>query len=364
MLRGFAALAVVISHATIVGLHQPPLWDLLKWTPLRILWSGHQAVILFFTLSGFALTRMLDDSQKPMSYLNFFWGRITRLYPPYIASIVFALVVYQGLQAMGHQWAGGWMNTVSPTLDVKNLVQHVLLIPSFDTGTINPPIWSIMHEMRLSLIFPVLLLVVRKAGLYALSAFVLCSVAIGITSLSGIAPESIYPRHGLLLTLHYASFFVLGIIISRYAQALKRRTTKLSHRRRFSFWAIGIILYAYPFESSWSTGARILGDLFIGMGTAIIMALSLDLADSRIKRVGVWLGRISYSLYLNHYLVLGAAIILLYVGFGALSVWLIALPLSIVFAYILYWGIEHPTILAARKLRQVKHNHYPVSSSH
>lgn len=59
-LRGYAALIVVIAHTTVAGIYQvEPLWSTLKWLPVRLFWSGHQAVILFFVLSGFSLALML-----------------------------------------------------------------------------------------------------------------------------------------------------------------------------------------------------------------------------------------------------------------------------------------------------------------
>ena len=53
-LRGLAAITVVFHHFSRIC--SPQIIHVLDRTPLRILVAGHQAVILFFLLSGFVLT--------------------------------------------------------------------------------------------------------------------------------------------------------------------------------------------------------------------------------------------------------------------------------------------------------------------
>ena len=78
-LRGIAALTVVLNHFTII--------DPLHWmwrTPLRFLLTGHDAVILFFIISGFVLTLQLTSSRKP-GYGDYILQRICRIYLPFVA---------------------------------------------------------------------------------------------------------------------------------------------------------------------------------------------------------------------------------------------------------------------------------------
>ena len=53
-LRGLAAITVVFHHFSRIC--SPQIIHVLDRTPLRLLVAGHQAVILFFLLSGFVLT--------------------------------------------------------------------------------------------------------------------------------------------------------------------------------------------------------------------------------------------------------------------------------------------------------------------
>lgn len=156
-LRGYAALIVVIAHTTVAGIYQvEPLWSTLKWLPVRLFWSGHQAVILFFVLSGFSLALMLRGNGQA-TRTRYWLARVARLYPPYVASLLVAMLGYGLLRAAGFDWKPGWMNVVAPEVSPEYLAAHAAMVGKFATWTINPPIWSIVHEMRLSLVFPVLL---------------------------------------------------------------------------------------------------------------------------------------------------------------------------------------------------------------
>lgn len=91
-LRGIAALIVVFSHLAILWTYpyinrpytdSPDLnnvyansFAIFDVTPLRILIAGHQAVIVFFVLSGFALTCMLSNKKN---YITYIIARIIRL---------------------------------------------------------------------------------------------------------------------------------------------------------------------------------------------------------------------------------------------------------------------------------------------
>jgi peptidoglycan/LPS O-acetylase OafA/YrhL len=72
-LRGIAAFIVVLHHAWL-SLPNRPEWLqwLLETTPLRPIAMGRQAVLFFFVLSGFVLTRALasQESLRPGSVLS------------------------------------------------------------------------------------------------------------------------------------------------------------------------------------------------------------------------------------------------------------------------------------------------------
>ena len=176
-LRGLAALSVFFCHA---GMFGPP------WNVLAFLGDGSAAVDLFFVLSGFVLARSLLARRQ--NYWEFVWRRVARLYPAYWGAVLVALALMissnrAGLAPLGdlHVWA--------KPITVEQLIKHFFLItPSIDVHWANYSIWSLVVEMRISLLFPLLL--------------------VGLVSLPGLARWSV-----LLLSpaLALVPMFLLGI---------------------------------------------------------------------------------------------------------------------------------------------------------
>lgn len=73
-LRGIAAFSVMLSHVFLVF---PIIWNttrpaeatwwlkLFMYSPLRVAWAGHEAVVFFFVLSGFVLALLFFGSGEP-----------------------------------------------------------------------------------------------------------------------------------------------------------------------------------------------------------------------------------------------------------------------------------------------------------
>jgi peptidoglycan/LPS O-acetylase OafA/YrhL len=74
VLRGIAAFLVLLQHARVMGLDPRPFDDpllergvhmLMHFSPLRVLEFGRAAVLFFFVLSGYVLTRALLRNGSP-----------------------------------------------------------------------------------------------------------------------------------------------------------------------------------------------------------------------------------------------------------------------------------------------------------
>lgn len=352
MLRGYAALVVVLAHTSIAGIYKvEPTWTYLKWTPLRVIWAGHQAVILFFVLSGFALAHMWSEA-RPHRYLSFAVARVVRLYPPFVASLVVAIIGYALLERTGHVWQKGWLNTAHPVVDRQMIIDHLKMIGSYDTSPINPPMWSIVHEMRISLAFPVIALAVYYLRFKAVILAVLLSVCIGLAALAGSPGWWPWPVQDGLLTTHYATFFVVGAWFYSKRADLVARAESLTPNARIVWWIVALAIFAYPFDNPWSMGARIFGDLGSAVGAFLLMALSFTIKDGAIFRLGHWLGKISFSLYLNHYVVMSAAMILLHDRFGSPAVWICTVAGAVSLAVVMNKVVEQPSQSLARFIRK------------
>ncbi|MEK6302019.1 MAG: acyltransferase [Acidobacteriota bacterium] len=361
-LRGLAALAVVINHHLNV---LPQIFDqsvyarndwvvaALKYTPLHAFWGGHEAVIFFFVISGFVLA--LPYFKRELHYKPFILKRICRIYLPYIVAVSVALLadvlVSRGAIAELSSWFNGaWTQAITP----KMLINHALLIGSFSNGELDPVLWSLVHEMRVSLVFPVVVFVVTRFWWRRSLA-----VAVAVTLVAFVLAFAIYRGTGISsdvpATLHYMAMFIIGALLAKHHDAL---TTRFNRFQRTTKWLVlsGAIL-AYTYRWWFLPHQRVLHfDIFndwaatAGVSVFIVCAL----ASAKVSRLLhtrplLFLGRISYSLYLYHAIVLLAALHLLFGLLPLTVIYAMSLIATILVSTAMYRLVEVPSIEIGRR---------------
>lgn len=355
-LRGLAAITVVIQHCLYVfpllyddTLEKPGLWllNLFKYSPLHLFWAGSQAVFLFFLLSGFVLSLPFYTAQAS-SYPAFLVRRICRLYLPYVAALAAAVFLDVSTSRHGIATLSGWFNSVWGEEPSTALVfQHALLIDHFDTTKINPVIWSLVQEMRISLLFPLLMWLINRYHLLFIGALGLVLYSVG---------EIAHPLYDGATTLEVLAFFILGALLAKYRTLLLSLYQRLPPWAHYLIFVCALLCYTGPW---WMYPIKplqtlpLVTDFVCVVGGSALMMLAL--ASNRLSRILclpplLFLGRISFSVYLYHIIILVAAINLLY---GSLNIWLIlfgVLLLTLVISSAAYYGIEKPAIALGHRL--------------
>ncbi|MFM0517179.1 acyltransferase [Caballeronia jiangsuensis] len=358
-LRGIAALTVVFNHYSQITLTR---W--LQHVPWRVIAEGHSAVILFFALSGFALTLQVTGESRP-GFAEFVVKRVCRIYIPYLFAVLAAYAAYCVLYRSNLSWTGEWVNEAwHAGIDRHDLLNHIYFLIPFSNSTLDPVLWSLVYEMRISLIFPILIVVVFAMPLWF-------SIALS-AGLSLAAFGYYFPLHRTLMeaslrgewipTIHYMSMFVLGALIARYRDAIVSKLAPISPRWLFGALVISLALYVLVgsvnrhlisndvlrgFADDWVVLPAVTGIL--------ILAISLrPFADFLAARPLVFLGKISFSLYLLHCIVLLGVLHYFgetYHGMSMLIAAVLILPVSIAG----YYAIEKPSIRLGRYLSRSKH---------
>lgn len=154
-LRGYAALWVLLSHISFTDSFSASLPSRLHWTLANgIIRHEYLAVDLFFVLSGFVLThahaKELDAFLERKTYVRFLLLRLARVYPLHLAALA-------------------WAAWILPPLGGNNLGTLILQLTmmaswGFTGGlTWNDPAWSLSSEWLAYLTLP--LLIHLSAGL-------------------------------------------------------------------------------------------------------------------------------------------------------------------------------------------------------
>lgn len=353
-LRGIAALTVFFSHAIGV-LPSSPLLDALKSSPLRTFWDGTAAVGLFFVLSGFVLALPFQGNHKSLSYIEFVTRRCFRIYPAYWLALVLAMAIKtflfdsQGFNGLSDWVTGLWLNPIR----IEDVVRHMLLIVPLDTHRIDPVIWTMVLEMKISLIFPAVILALRffPSLLGATVIMTACSLVAGF----GVANRVMF--------LEVLPEFVAGALLARHHREIAFKFELLPAYLSLGLLTFALALYGNWLTSHWGAQFPRLSFHLSATGAALIIILATSRASlKKLFRTKFCqhIGRVSYSFYLIHLPILLAILSLIYpiLKSPAISIG-ISLVASYALAEIMNRWIETPTQRLGRTFWPRLHNLYP-----
>lgn len=312
VLRGFAALTVVFSHYF-------PFWnrylgDVVVIVPAQF---GYYAVNLFFVISGMVIFMTLE---KCNSVFDFAVLRFSRLYPAYWATLILATIVVVAIFENPF-WAGGFVINAT-------MFQEFFRFPNLDNVY-----WSLTVELAFYL---------NVAWLLALGLHNRINGCIaGWLFLSGIWALLLHDPSrddrdwfSILLALDYAPFFAIGILF---------------YEGRGRLWRpieLGLFAAALLVEyliASWE------GLAVAVISSILVFAAMKGILNFATNRITLWLGTISYSLYLIHRNIAYNLLPWLHEhGFGPLtSITITTVGILALAASVTFW-VEKP---ASRKIR-------------
>jgi peptidoglycan/LPS O-acetylase OafA/YrhL len=171
MIRGIAALVVLVSHVRnlffkdyhqLVG-HKNYGIDLLYGSTAL----GHQAVVIFFVLSGYFVGGSVLSTLAEWSWSRYIAARLSRLYVVTLPALAMGFLVDQWGRSLtsGYIWydraiphfnVEPFSHYISADIFVGNLFfLQTIVVPTFGT---NGPLWSLANEFWYYALFPLLAL--------------------------------------------------------------------------------------------------------------------------------------------------------------------------------------------------------------
>ena len=216
--------------------------------------------------------------------------------------------------------------------------------------------WSLVHEMRISLIFPFILLSIKRYKWCAVLGFWLLSVFCTVLSLhiTGIVVLG-YEQQTVVMTFLDTGFFIVFFAAGAYLANERDRVARAIMGSSKALQRVILTIIICGFLKADYQAQTVMGSAVYymrGIESVGLIALSLgmrEFSDTLNHRVLIWLGRISYSLYLVH-------IPILYVinqTNGKLSVFQtssVVIALSLVVAEAMVRLIERPSIELGKQL--------------
>ena len=293
-MRGYAALWVALSHFSFTGTLSQPFGMRIHWGMMEgILRHEYLAVDLFFMLSGFVLMHVhgheFQQRITPDTHKNFLLLRLARIYPLHLLSLLFMLA----LQLVDTEIDG--LRTPF------SFVTQLLLVASWGinyTLSWNLPSWSLSSEWLGYLLFPFMAITANKIR-HPIGQF----VGIGFIFFAFywlMFRSNIHMNYsnGAGATVRVLCGMGVGVLLQRLHDTpyISRATWTLM------FWL------AMPLALATMTdldGKRLKESVW-----AVVMMAALLITASRAQgwlmlplthRAAVYLGEISYAIYILHY---------------------------------------------------------------
>lgn len=382
-LRGWSALYVVVVHACYGAF---PDGSSGAWSVFEELFSyGRLAVSVFIVLSGFCLMLPLavdPDRIRGQAWGGYFKRRFRRIVPTYLAAMGLSLLLLAVLPKWMTQH--GWGNSFWPVFEADILLSHVFLIHNLSNDwitRINPPFWSVATEWQIYFLFPLVLLpMFRRMGWLA-SVLVGFGLGLGVIFLF---------RRFETAAPWFLGLFALGMAVAQLAVAaegaLVRHRRVLGHPVVVAAGLLAVITvvtivgrvaefdgWKGQFTSESIAGVACACFLLWLCGSDTLRAGDTPCRSTVGHRVAWffetrcagWLGKVSYSLYLTHALMLMITAPLIdrlgmTGGVHALMHISVAVTASLLFAWLFYQWFERPFV--AKKSRTVKPETLPLGA--
>lgn len=358
-LRGLAALTVFFSHAVNMLVISGDFFNAINNSVLHIFWDGSAAVILFFVLSGFVLTLpYVGKDEREPQYFTFIIKRIFRIYPAYFFALLFSIIIKTFLynragimefsQFVRQFW--GWQ---SGDLTIQSIVKHMIMVgPRYEMGQIDPIIWSLVVEMKVSILFPFVILFVKELR----SAKTGIMLLLGTILVYKLSDKALLGRLPFLdeNVFHYISVFVLGALLAKFKEPLIDGVRKMPAFINISLFTAGIVFYTgrfslYDLKLNYSNYNYLIA---LGVGIILIYVIALPERFSALTwRPVKLLGDISYSLYLLHFPILMVCTSIIYANFRSIKAsYAVSFIICIVLSYVSFKWIEVPFQRIGRSL--------------
>lgn len=301
--RGMAALAVVLYHATVFTdgrYHHAPLGGVFAF--------GFFGVHIFFVLSGFIMLFVhAGDFDRPGRILPYLKKRFTRIYPIYWAVLIPGALFY--------------FFHIHRPFDAYHFVGNLALMKLSRFDAIVPVAWTLFHEILFYAMFATLIVrfrvgVILFAGWLALILFVgYLGMEIAppylLSTLSGVD----YGAIRAFFTLAASSLnglFLFGLASFTLYRLLKRNAARdMIGVICFVGGILLILLCGADYDAnhpamnySWID----MDHLTLGFGLAGLLLMTSAASETMEgffarRRILLFLGNASYSIYLTHYFV-------------------------------------------------------------
>jgi len=320
-------------------------------------------VTMFFLLSGFSIAHSLNNEHKVSA---FYGRRLIRLYPPYIMGIVWALAVFLIIKETA---SDVFMKSIEGHVpldyeyskfgSLKVIIANLLYVPT--ENYLTPQYWSLPFEVIFYLTIPWLVKKVNPYILLTVAIFIWGCYKYGVYILDTDNPlnftifsHTIFSFYIPQYLIDFNIFFLIGFLFYKYKDRILdnfKLNKWLCFLLLLGLFEAMVVLKAYYFHNDPNKVTSFIMVLF----TFITIFASLKY-QVHIKPLE-WVGKFSYTLYVTHVASIFLVKLISYkLGFHFYDIynpydWCFGIIVAVLFAWLLYYVAEYPTMNYLKKIR-------------
>ncbi|ELO9304837.1 acyltransferase [Escherichia coli] len=292
-IRAFAILSVILIHSGGAGLRY------FGWYGNNLSNLGAMGPCIFFVISGYSVS---VSYEKSSCYLSFLKNRILRIAPLYYFWIVVFILLFQGV--------GYWGERYGASLNFYNLLMHISFLSFADYRVANSILgveWSLSIEVFWYIFLPAIILVMRSKT--SVCIMLITSWLLFTISLIILKSYSSPNNDDVMIAYYWTPFPYFFSFCAGVAAYRVRSWWRFSGLSADIALLLSItLILLYPIMERYSVNKIIDKPVLFSMLTMVI--ISVGNKDGHILRsllcnkVSIFIGSISYSLYLSHYVVI------------------------------------------------------------
>ena len=369
IIRGIAALMVAIGHAKIVfwvgGKEYLEHIPLSEWSPVQYILfaldmassASEEFVTMFFVLSGFFIA--YTYSKNKWKWNHFYTNRMIRIYPPFLFAVILSIVAMFIIAAVNPAMVNhGVEKPIAMSIsnaytrfDFMSIVKILFFQPHRGqwVGS-NLSLWSLSAEFFFYILAPLVILRKRWAFYISIPLY-LIGWYLDFEHFTDVNTVGEF-------VFEHCFYFFTGIMVFDFISTKDWKkyvpSKTVSYILLLGITAIMIALGAlslYPYGDLTSVVMTIL---------SIFILLKYPITNNYIKKIGKFLGNISYSLYVSHLPIYFLLYLALTEYTGTYKffnrVYWVAIPIVVFLSYFIYKLVEEPTLHWIKQFK-AKHNY-------
>lgn len=352
-LRGFAAFLVIISHT--VRVTESTYFGEASYVPFvfKYLDLGNFGVGLFFALSGCTLYLSNGRIGNATDVALFYFRRWMRIWPTFVISLLVYMLFMKFFETFYPLRDGHWVErSLLVEYSVQDLFKYIALVFNV-TGPeeyFNGAFWSLPVEFQYYLLFPIILLSLRRTSL--VGPIAICGALYLAWWFGLFRPD----RHEVL-SLAYV--FGGGMICGYIYERINFRIPPWIALASLAMLLLVISLVRHdiipllpipPFGRKWDW----FGSISVVM-TAIVLFAEVNSIKGKLRKFFTHYGDISYSTYLYHniFIAISAIIIVRFnieIEYRSAMTFILTLICTYMLAVVSHKWVEMPSIVVGRNV--------------